>query len=217
MNKRISLIILVTLIFANSKEGDIDFQYGFLSKPSYDSDSLTMLSDSAVIYTGDLLRINLGYKNKTHFCIVYRDATGKYQNLYSQDDSEESNQDTLYVPSALRWTAIAKPTGIETFYFINSTEVLSDLVAMLVRYDTAPAKGKEILSIRIQDEINSYDPDVQDELSSISSELDRPVTGGVAFRGDDDGEIKDLHLTHECSGSGGVAFKKIVLIHQPKR
>jgi len=64
------------------------------------------------------------------------------------------------------------------------------------------------------DNIDLLDPDVQDDLSSISSDLAKPVVGGVAFRGEDDDGLKDLSVTHECLGTGGIAFKKIVLIHK---
>jgi len=212
MKKILSFIIGVTFIFANSKDGDIGFRYGFLSKPSYNSDSLTVLSDSSIIHTGDFLKINIGYKNKTNFCIAYRDAEGGYSPLYSSDDEKDSNQDTLYV-SALHWADMKKPTGLETFYFINSNESLSDLNTILGRYEKAPPKGKLKLAVRIQDKINSYDPDVQDDMSSISSVLDKPVAGGVSFRGEDDG-LNHLSLTHECFGTGGTSFKKIVLIHK---
>jgi hypothetical protein len=212
MKKILSFIIGITFIFANSKQGDIGFRYGFLSRPSYDSDSLTVLSDSSIIHTGDDLQINIGYKNKTNFIIVYIDAGEGYMSLYSSDDEEDSSQDTLYV-YPVKWSEMQTPTGLETFYFINSNESLSDLNTMLGRYDRAPPKGKSKLAVRIQDKINSYDPDVQDDLSSISSALDKPVAGGVAFRGEDDG-LTDLSLTHACSGTGGIAFKKIVLIHK---
>ena len=212
MKKILSIIIGITFIFANSKEGDIGFRYGFLSKPSYDSDSLIVLSDSSIIHTGDFLKINIGYKNKTNFCIAYRDAEGGYSPLYFSDDEKDSNQDTLYM-SALHWAKMKKPTGLETFYFINSNESLSDLNTMLGRYEKAPPKGKSKLAVRIQDKINSYDPDVQDDLSSISSVLDKPVAGGVSFRGEDDG-LTDLSLTNACFGTGGIAFMKIVLIHK---
>ena len=61
--------------------------------------------------------------------------------------------------------------------------------------------------------VDLYDPDVEDDLSSISSDLAKPVVGGVAFRGEDD-DFKDLSVTHECFGTSGIAFKKIVLIHK---
>ena len=83
MEKILSIIIGITFIFANTKEGDIGFRYGFLSKPSYDSDSLIVLSDSSIIHTGDFLKINIGYKNKTNFCIAYRVANGEYMSLYN--------------------------------------------------------------------------------------------------------------------------------------
>ena len=212
MKRILSIIIGITFIFANSKEGDIGFRYGFLTRPSYDSDSITVLSDSSIIHTGDVLKINIGYKNKTNFCIAYRDANGEYMSLYNSDDEENSSQDTLYV-YPLPWNDMQKPTGLETFYFINSNESLSDLNTILERYERAPPKGKLKLAVRIQDKINSYDPDMQDDLSSISSVLDKPVAGGVAFRGEDDG-LKDLSLTHECFGTGGSAFQQVVLIHQ---
>ena len=141
MKNILSFIIGITFIFANSKEGDIGFRYGFLSKPSYDSDSLTVLSDSSIIHTGDFLKINIGYKNKTNFFIAYRDAEGGYSPLYFSDDEKDSNQDTLYI-SALHWAEMKKPTGLETFYFINSNESLSDLNTILGRYEEAPPKGK---------------------------------------------------------------------------
>ena len=212
MRNILSFIIGITFIFANSKEGDIGFRYGFLTRPSYDSDSLTVLSDSSIIHTGDFLKINIGYKNKTNFCIAYRDAEGGYMSLYSSDEEEDSDQDTLYV-YPLPWRKMDIPIGLETFYFINSNETLSDLNTILGSYERAPPKGKLKLAVRIQDKINSYDPDVQDDLSSISSVLDKPVAGGVAFRGEDDG-LKDLSVTHDCLGASGIAFKKIVLIHK---
>ena len=212
MNRILSFIIGVAFIFSGETEGDIGFRYGFLSKPTYESNDITVLSDSSIIHTGDWLKINIGYQNKTNFCIVYKDASSKYMHLYSSDE-EDSNQDTVYA-YPLQWADMERPPGIETFYFINSTESLSDLFTMLGRYDKAPPKGQKILAKRIQEKIDLLDPDVQDNLSSISSDLDKPVVGGVAFRGEDDDSLKDLSVTHECLGTGGIAFKKIVLIHK---
>ena len=213
MNRILSFIFGVAFIFSGETEGDIGFRYGFLSKPSHESNDITVLSDSSIIHSGDLLKINIGYKNKTNFCVVYKAADGEYMKLYPKDDTRESNQDTVYAYPLL-WSEMERPPGIETFYFINTTESLSDLIITLSRYDNAPPKGQEKLSKRIQDTIDLLDPDVQGDLSSISSDLAKPVVGGVAFRGEDDDGLKDLSVTHECLGTGGIAFKKIVLIHK---
>ena len=124
-----------------------------------------------------------------------------------------TKEDTLYA-YPLHWTVMNKPPGIETFYFINSINSLSELGTLMQRYDKAPPKGKSKLAIRIQEALNTLDPNVQDDISSIASRLDNPVVGGVSFRGDDDDKLKDISVTHECVGVGGIAFQKIVLIHQ---
>ena len=93
MGRILSLIIGITILFANEKEGEFGFSYGFLSKPSYESNDITALSDSSVIRTGDWLRINIGYQSKTNFCIVYRDADGGYMKLYSSDEEKESKDE----------------------------------------------------------------------------------------------------------------------------
>ena len=85
---------------------------------------------------------------------------------------------------------------------------------LLKKYDRAPSKGKNKLAVRIQDEIDSYDPDFQSNLSSLSSQLDKPITGGVAFRGENDNRVQDFSVTHDCKGNNGIAFKKIILIHK---
>ena len=213
MNRILSFVIGVAFIFSGETEEDIGFRYGFLSKPSHESKDIVVLSDSSIIHTGDLLKINIGYQNRTNYYILYKDASGKYMPLYSSIDEEDANQDTIYV-TALHWADMEKPSGLETFYFINTTESLSDLNSLLSRYEKAPPKGKAKLSVRIQDMVDLYDPDVQDDLSSISSDLAKPVVGGVSFRGEDDDGLKDISVTHECLGTSGIAFKKIVLIHK---
>ena len=213
MGRIVSLLIGITFIFAETKEGDIGFRYGFLSKSSYDSKNINVLSDSSIIHSGDLLKINIGYKNKTNFYIVYRDADGGFVELYSPDEEKDSKEDTLYV-YPLHWSPMENPPGIETFYFINSINSISELDKLMQRYDKAPPKGKTKLAIRIQEQIDTLDPNVQDDIASIASRLDKPIVGGVAFRGDDDDKLKDISVTHECMGEGGIAFQKIVLIHQ---
>ena len=214
----INLILLFFCLSLSSAEENLDigFHYGLLSKPAYDSGSNTVLSDSSTIHSGDFLRINIGYSPKTNFCVIYKGASGEYILLDNKemllDEDISFEQETAYF-TALHPTEMGPPSGSETFYFINSIGSLSELTSLLNRYDKAPEKGKIKLASKIESKINSYDPDSQDDLSSLSSALDKPVAGGVAFRGEGD-EIKDLSVTHKCLGAGGIAFKKIVLIHQ---
>ena len=217
MKKIIFLLFCFTTIYADDTI-DIGFRYGFLTKPTLDSNDITVLADSSIIHSGDRLQINIGYANGTNFCVIYKSAENEYMLLFPDVDkvvqnNNASSLDTLYLP-VLHWAKMDKPPGIETFYFINTIKSLSEFVTLFNRYDKAPPKGKSKLARRIQDKLDSLDPDVHDDLISIASPLDKPVTGGVAFRGEDDDGLKDLSVTHECLGSGGIAFQKIVLIHK---
>ena len=106
---------------------DIGFRYGFLSKPTYDSDSLIVLSDSSIIHTGDWLRINIGYIRETNICVIYKGAGCEYLLLHNEEMAVYRNivshQDTAYF-TAFNWGDMGPPPGIETFYFINSIESL---------------------------------------------------------------------------------------------
>ena len=72
-------------------------------------------------------------------------------------------------------------------------------------------KGRKKLAKQIQNEIDSLDPEKKQDLASISSRLDKPVVGGVTFRGEDEDNLTDISLTNSCTGISGIAFKKILL------
>ena len=99
------------------------------------------------------------------------------------------------------------------FSYINKN-ALTELTKLMGRYDKAPEKAKIKLANRIQRLIDNLDPNIKGDLALIPNRLDKPMVGGVTFRGDDDDNLKDMSLTHTCTGSNGVAFQKIVLNHQ---
>ena len=139
------------------------------------------------------------------------DSKGVYD-LYPEELNPETEQDTVY-QTVLRG-GLVDPKGIETFYFINSKTQLTELEKLMARYGRAPDKARVKLANRIQGMIDDLDPSVKGDLALIPNRLDKPMVGGVAFRGDDDDNLKDMSLTHTCTGSNGVAFQKIVLNHQ---
>ena len=80
------------------------------------------------------------------------------------------------------------------------------------RYNNVNEKGRLKLAKKIQNEIDKWGG--TQDLASISNRMDAIVVGGMAFRGDDDGGLKDMSLTHSCKGDFGIAFKKIIINHQ---
>ena len=67
---------------------------------------------------------------------------------------------------------------------------------------------------KIESLLNSIDPNAVEDLSSLTNRLDKPIVGGVAFRGDDDDTLKPQSLIYECNGANGIAFEKIIINHK---
>ena len=207
--------IIISSIFAN--DSYISFRYGILGHLRSQNEKITELQDSSIIYSGDEIRINAGYNKGTHLYVIYKGSAGEFMLLYPEESNAVVNMvdlpDTLY-KTVLHWTPFSDPIGFETFYFINSSFVLENLSNLFKRYNKVNEKGKKKLAKKIQNELDNLDPESKQELASISGRLDKPVVGGVAFRGDDGDGLKDMSLTHSCTGNLGIAYKKFILNHQ---
>ena len=212
MIRLLGFIILTTGVFADSLEKDISFRYGFLGQWQSNPDSTVEFGDNSIMHTDDYIRINIGYVNNSYFYLIYLDSEGSYSLFLPEVSRNENSQDTLYTTVLRGW--LTDPPGNETFYLINSLFPFIDLAKLVNRYENAPPKGQAKLARKIQDQLNVLDPNAKVELASIPSRLDKPLVGGVAFRGDDDEQLKDMSLTHECKGKGGIAFQKIILQHK---
>ena len=212
MMRLIGIIILIAGVFADNLEKDISFRYGFLGQLQSNPDSTVELGDNSIMHTDDYIRINIGYVNNSYFYLIYLDSEGSYSLFLPEVSRNENSQDTLYA-TVLRGD-LTDPPGDETFYLINSLSPFIDLAKLVNRYEKSPPKGQAKLARKIQDQLNVLDPNAKVELASIPSRLDKPLVGGVAFRGVDDEQLKNMSLTHECSGKGGIAFQKIVLQHK---
>ena len=218
MNLVIFLILCVTLIRADDS-ADISFMYGFLGNLKSNPDSTVALFDSSIVHTEDEIIINVGYANNTYFYLIYINSEGIYSLEYQTNLSDvliNGNQpDTIYPPPVLRGE-LKIPTGDETFYLINSRTALTELIGLFGQYDNdkTPKKRKEKLARKIQIEIDRLNPGNKQKLASIDSRLDKPVVGGVTFRGDEDDELKNMSLTHSCRGNSDIAIKKILLLHK---
>ena len=211
MSKLITFIFCINLLQGDGAE-DISFRYGFMGQLQSNPDSTVELGDKSIVQTGDAVSINIGYLKDSYFYLIYLDSDGNYSLNLPEDSTDENRQDTLY--TTVLGGGLTNPPGDESFYLINSKLPLSYLTKLLSRYENAPDKAKIKLAKKIQVELDALDPNAKAELSSIASRLDKPLVGGVTFRGDGDDELKDMSLTHECRGTGGIAFIKIVLNHK---
>ena len=142
---------------------------------------------------------------------------GEYVLLYNDGSNTQKDFssiiDTLFT-TVLPWSDMTDPPGEETFYLINSVDPLTKLINLITRYEEAPEKGRPRYARKIQALLEDLDPTSKEDLASLTSRLDKPLVGGVSFRGDEGDEIKDMSLTHKCISKGRIAFKKIVLQHK---
>ncbi len=192
----------------------ISFNYGIIGNMKT-NDALVNLKDRSEVFNGDKIRINIGIIKNTNFYILYKDTENTYSLLYESSRNINDNKalDTLYF-TALPWNTFEGSQGEETFYLINTYDELFDMKKLLARYDNAPMKAKNKLSKKIEKLLNSMDPDAVENISNLTNRLDKPIVGGVAFRGDDDNSLKPQSLIYECIGASGIAFQKIILNHK---
>ena len=217
-------IIFVLFVFIASVSADdnveIGFRYGLLGRVESKPDSTVVLSDSSIIYTGDEVKVNVGFLSESSFLLIFNSSEGEFDIFYKYSGNINSNavskQDTTY-RTVFPFNTFIDPPGLETFYLINSITSQLELIKLIGRYERAPEKAQVKLANQIQAKIDALNPNIKGDIADVQSRLDKPMVGGVSFRGEEDDGIHDMSVTHECKGSDGVAFQKIVLNHRTRR
>ena len=216
------IFILVALISSVSADDNVEigFRYGLLGRVESKPDSTVVLSDSSIIYTGDEVQVNVGFLSESSFLLIFKGSKDEFYLFYDYSGSINSNavskQDTTY-KIAFAFNAFTDPPGLETFYLINSITPQLELIKLIERFQNAPEKAQVKLANQIQAKIDALNPSIKGDIADVQFRLDKPMVGGVSFRGEEDDTIHDMSVTHECKGSGGVAFQKIVLNHRTRR
>ena len=215
--KIVAGIVLFSLSFSLDLKDDISFLYGMLGRLDLQDDSTMVLQDTSIIHTGDEVRINAGYQKGTHFYVIYKGSEGEFDLLYPDNNKVVIDMtnlpDTIYA-TVLPWIQFNDQIGFETFFLINSASIQEDLISLFNSYNNVNEKGRKKLAKKIQDMIENLNPETKQKLASIDSRLDKPIFGGITYRGEDGDELKDISLTHSCRGNFGIAYKKIVLNHR---
>ena len=223
-------IILFSISFSVDTQDGIGFLYGILGRLHplthgmtiqemiiLENDTTMVLQDKSIIHTGDQVQVNIGYHKDTHFYVIFMSSEGEFDLLYPGKNTMvgygEDLPDTIYT-TVLHWTEFNDPTGSEVFYLLNSNVEQNKLMNLFQNYIKVHNRGREKLAKQIKNEIDNINPENKRKLYSVGSRLDKPVLGGLTFRTGDKDELRDISLTHFCSGNSVIAFKKIVLIHK---
>ena len=197
------IFILVALISSVSADDNVEigFRYGLLGRVESKPDSTVVLSDSSIIHTGDEIQVNVGFLSRSSFLLIFKGSKDEYSLFYKYSGSINSNavskQDTTYT-IAFPFNTFSDPPGLETFYLINSITPQVELIKLIGRYERAPEKAQVKLANQIQAILDALNPSIKGDIATVQIRLDKPMVGGVSFRGEEDDGMHDMSVTHEC-------------------
>ena len=204
--KRCNIIINTFLVFnfsilLSQKPTDHTFfRYGFIGKKPTNLDSLFIVENASTLNSGDQLRLNVEFEKGTFSYIIYQSSQNEFGLLYSSSSQSETEySDAIY--STLNWRMLDNQVGDETFFLLSSQSRLFALEELFKDYDQAKSKSKQRIGKKIVRELDSFQNEGKDKKSSqLVQRLEKPVIGGVTFRGASEELIVEQSLTHSAIG-----------------
>ena len=206
------LIVLLLASVPNVQAGEVSFRYGFIGKQETGADNLVVIEAGATLHSGDPLKLNFEHSKGTWFYVCYRSTLDEYALLYSAKGRKSQQSEVAF--GTLGWLALDQNVGEENFILIASEKRLKKLEKFLASYKKAKGKSRKRFFKRIHARIE----ELQGGQSAgkgvvLAQRLEKPVIGGVAFRGSQNDGISAKSLTHEASGDD-VALTMFVIQHR---
>ena len=187
------------VIHAENMDNKTSFRYGFIGKKSTNLDSLFIVEDASTLHSGDQLRLNVEFEKGTFSYIIYQSSQNEFGLLYSSSSQSETEySDAIY--STLNWRTLDNQVGDETFFLLSSQNRLFALEEHFKDYDQAKSKSKQRIGKKIARELDSFQNEEDKKSSQLVQRLEKPVIGGVTFRGATEGLIMEQSLTHSAIG-----------------
>ena len=200
------------VIHAENMDNKVSFRYGFIGKKPTNLDSLFIVEDASTLNSGDQLRLNVDFEKGTFSYVIHHTSQNEYVLLYSSSSHIENNKNNAIFSSFdVDWSILDNNIGEELFYLLSSKIRIISLEELFKDYDQAKSKSKQRIGKKIARELDSFQSEEEDKKSSqLVQRLEKPVIGGVTFRGFTEGLIMEQSLTHSASGSGRtIAVMKI--------
>ena len=187
------------VIHAENMDNKVSFRYGFIGKKPTNLDSLFIVEDASALRSGDQLRLNVEFEKGTFSYIIYQSSQNEFGLLYSSSSQSEAEySDAIY--STLNWRTLDNQVGDETFFLLSSQNRLFALEEHFKDYDQAKSKSKQRIGKKIARELDSFQNEEDKKSSQLVQRLEKPVIGGVTFRGATEGLIMEQSLTHSAIG-----------------
>ena len=209
---KIGFIVLLLAIVPNAQAGEVSFRYGFIGKQGTGDETLAVIEAGATLHSGDPLKLNFEHSKGTWFYICYRSTLDEYALLYSAKGRKSQQSEVAF--GTLGWLALDQNVGEENFILIAAEKRLKKLEKFLASYKKAKGKSRK----RYFKRIHALIEDLQGVQSAgkgavLAQRLEKPVIGGVAFRGRQNDEVLANSLTHEVIDDE-VALTMFVIQHR---
>tara|TARA_Y100000780_G_C13617285_1_gene391052 strand:- start:95 stop:754 length:660 start_codon:yes stop_codon:yes gene_type:complete len=209
---KIGFIVLLLAIVPNAQAGEVSFRYGFIGKQGTGDETLVVIEAGATLHSGDPLKLNFEHSKGTWFYICYRSTLDEYALLYSAKGRKSKKSEVAF--GTLGWLALDQNVGEENFILIASEKRLKKLEKFLASYKKAKGKSRKRFFKRIHALIEKLQGGQSAGKGAVLAQrLEKPVIGGVAFRGSQNDGISAKSLTHEASGDD-VALTMFVIQHR---
>ena len=215
MQKNMVFVILFfsALLIAQDSNELISFRYGFIGQEADNPDSLFIVEDGSVLNSGDGLKLNFEFEKGTFSYVAHLSSKEEYALLYSSSSQEETEK-TDAIFTTLGWQSLDDVTGDEVFFLLSSGERLQKLEDLFGKYNQAKGKSRRKFSKRIASELENLEKiDETKKSSQLVQRLEKPVMGGVTFRGVTSEDLSQHSLSHKASGDR-IAQAVFTIDHQ---
>ena len=191
------------IIHAENMDNKVSFRFGFIGKKSTNLDSLFIVEDASTLNSGDQLRLNVDFEKGTFSYVIHHTSQNEYVLLYSSSSHIENNKNNAIFSSFdVDWSILDNNIGEESFYLLSSKIRIIYLEELFKDYTQAKSKSKQRIGNKIARELDSFQNEEDKKSSQLVQRLEKPVIGGVTFRGFTEGLIMEQSLTHSASGRG---------------
>ncbi len=194
------ILFFSALLIAQDSNELISFRYGFIGQEADNPDSLFIVEDGSVLNSGDELKLNFEFGKGTFSYVAHLSSKEEYALLYSSSSQEETEK-TDAIFTTLGWQSLDDVTGDEVFFLLSSGDRLQKLEDLFGKYNQAKGKSRRKFSKRIASELENLEKiDETKKSSQLVQRLEKPVMGGVTFRGGPVGLVMEQNLTHRSEG-----------------
>ncbi len=204
------IAVLVAALAMPVAAQQLTFHYGFIGQ--HDDQELYVVENGVAVASGAKLKLNFEYPTGSWFYVCYLSSTDDYALLYASATGADANDKTTF--DTLGWLALDQNVGTETFTLITSEARLESFEVLLDNYAKASGKSRKRFAKRIARALQ----DLPGQLAGptgiqLAQRLDKPVMGGVTFRGVTSEDLSPHSLSHKASGDR-IAQAVFTIDHQ---